>query len=100
MSFAGGSEGKESSYNEGGLDSIPWSGGSPEGNIYPLQYSCLENPMYKGAWQSSPWGHKELDMTERLTHIHKYTHKHKNIEHKNLEIKNIIKIKESSSILE
>ena len=68
--------------------------------IYSLQYSCLEKPMDKGAWQSSPWGHKELDMNERLTHTHKYTHKHKNIEHKNLEIKNIIKIKESSLILE
>ena len=36
MSFADGSEGKESAYNKGDLDSIPGSGGSPEGNIYPL----------------------------------------------------------------
>ena len=28
------------------------------------QYSCLENPMDRGAW--CPWGHKELDKTERL----------------------------------
>ena len=28
------------------------------------QYSCLENPMDGGAW--CPWGHKELDTTERL----------------------------------
>ena len=31
------------------------------------QYSCLEHPMGKGAWQlCSPWDHKELDITERL----------------------------------
>ena len=45
---------------------IPGSGrssGGQHGN--PLQYSCLENPMDKGAWQSySPQGHMELDMTE------------------------------------
>ena len=33
--------------------SIPESGRSPEeGNGYPLQYSCLENPMDRGAWQA------------------------------------------------
>ena len=33
--------------------SIPGSGRSPgEGNGYPLQYSCLENPMNRGAWQA------------------------------------------------
>ena len=42
----------------------PWVGRSPgEGNGSPLQYSCLENPMHRGAW----WGLKESDMTERLT---------------------------------
>ena len=48
--------------------SIPGSGRSPgEGNSNPLQYSCLENPMDGGALVGySPWGHKELDMTERL----------------------------------
>ena len=37
----------------GGTDSIPGSGRSPEGkkgNGNPLQYSCLENPMDRGAW--------------------------------------------------
>ena len=34
-------------------DSIPGSGRSPgEGKGYPLQYSCLENPMDRGAWQA------------------------------------------------
>ena len=37
---------------------------SGEGNGNPLQYSCLENPMDGGA--CCPWGHKELDTTERL----------------------------------
>ena len=50
MSFPGGSVGKESAYNAGDLSSIPGSGRSP-GEGYPLQYSCLENPMDKRAWQ-------------------------------------------------
>ena len=45
--------------------SIPVLGrSSGEGNGNPLQYSCLENSMDRGAWQASPWGHKELDTTE------------------------------------
>ena len=41
---------KESACNAGGLGSIPGSGKSPgEGNGYPLQYPCLENPMGRGA---------------------------------------------------
>ena len=49
---------------------MPGSGRSPgEGNGNPLQYSCLENPMDRGAWQTTcPWGHKESDLTEQLTH--------------------------------
>ena len=44
-SFPGGSEGKEPACHAGDADWIPGSGGSPrEGNGYPLQYSCLENP--------------------------------------------------------
>ena len=40
------------------------------GNGSPLQYSCLENPMDRGAWRAiySPWGRKESDTTEQLTH--------------------------------
>ena len=34
---------------------------------YPLQYSCLENPHgQRSLARYSPWGHKELDTTERL----------------------------------
>ena len=43
---------KASAYNVGDLGSIPGLGRSPEeGNGNPLQYSCLENPMHRGAWQ-------------------------------------------------
>ena len=45
------SDGKESACNAGDLSSIPGSGKPPgEGNGYPLQYSCLENSMDRGAW--------------------------------------------------
>ena len=44
---------KESACNAGDPGSIPGSGKSPgEGNGKPLQYSCLENPMDRGAWQA------------------------------------------------
>ena len=53
----GGSDGKESASNAGDLGSIPGSGRSPgEENGYPLQYSCLENPMDRGAWQATVLG--------------------------------------------
>ena len=49
--FPGGSEVKASACNVGDLGLIPGSGSSPgEGNGNPLQYSCLENPMNRGAW--------------------------------------------------
>ena len=49
--FPGGSDGKVSAYNVGDPGSIPGSGRSPgEGNGNPLQYSCLENPVDRGAW--------------------------------------------------
>ena len=51
MGFPGGSDSKESAYNAGDLGSIPGLGRSPgEGNGNSLQYSCLENPMDRGAW--------------------------------------------------
>ena len=51
--FPSGSEGKEPACNAEDPGSIPGSGRSPgEGNGNPLQYSCLENPMDRGAWQA------------------------------------------------
>ena len=53
LGFPGGSDSKESACNEGDPGSIPGSGRSPgEGNDNPLQYSCLENLMDRGAWQA------------------------------------------------
>ena len=46
-------------------DSIPGLVRSPgEGNGNPLQYSCLENPMDRGAWRTTIYGVTELDTTE------------------------------------
>ena len=61
---------KNQSANAGDVrdeDSIPGSERFPGGGHgSPLQYSCLENPMDRGAMSYSPWGHKESDMTEQL----------------------------------
>ena len=47
------------------MGSIPESGRSPgEGNGNPLQYSCLENPLDRGAWWAIVRGVTESDMTE------------------------------------
>ena len=63
--FPGGSEGKASACNVGGLGSIPGSGRSPgEGNGNPLHYSCLESPMDGVAWQATAHGVAESDRTE------------------------------------
>ena len=57
MSFSGGSDGKESSCNAGEMSLIPGFGKSPgEMNGYPLQYSCLENAMDRGAWWAKVLG--------------------------------------------
>ena len=51
---------------------MPESGRSPgQRNGYPLQYSCLGNPMGQGFWWATVHGVAESDMTERLsTHAH------------------------------
>ena len=51
MGFPGDSDGKESACSVGDLGSIPGLERSPEGGRgNPLQYSCLGNPMDRGAW--------------------------------------------------
>ena len=54
LGFPGSSAGKESACDEGDPSSIPGSGRSPGGgNGHPLQYSCLENPIDRGAWRTT-----------------------------------------------
>ena len=58
--------GKESAYNAGDIGDmglIPGLGRSPGGGHgHPLYYSCLDNPMNRGAW-CAPWDCKESHMT-------------------------------------
>ena len=66
ISFPAGSLRKESAYNVGDPGLIPGWGKFPgEGNGNPLQYSCLENSMDRGAWLGySSWDHNKSDMRE------------------------------------
>ena len=91
--FPGGSEVKASACKAGDPGSIPGSGRSPEeGNGNLLQYSCLENPMDRGAWKVTVHGvaksQKRLsdftltftkkDVEKKISRINKhnyYTHK-------------------------
>ena len=73
-SFPGGSAGKESTFNVGSLGLIPESGRSPvEVPDNPLHYSCLKNPMDRGAWQATVHG-----VAESWTRLGDTAH-HKNI---------------------
>ena len=57
LGFPGGSDGKESACNVGNLGSIFGLGRSPGGRHgNPLQYSCLENPVDRGAWWATVHG--------------------------------------------
>ena len=57
LGFSGGSGNKEYACNAGDPGSIPeLSRFSGEGNGYPLQYSCLENSMGRGAWWAAVHG--------------------------------------------
>ena len=68
VSFPGGSDDKESSWNVGDLGLIPGLARSPgERNEYSLQYSGLENSMDRGAWQATVHG---IAMNEATDHMH------------------------------
>ena len=57
MVFPGGAVVKNLPFNAGDTGSIPGSGRAPgEGNGNPLQYSCLENFMDRGAWWATVQG--------------------------------------------
>ena len=79
LGFPGGSDGKESACNSGDLSLIPGSGRSPgEGNDNPLQYSCLENSMDRGAWWATVHGvakshHDWATNTQPHPHPHPHT---------------------------
>ena len=66
--FPGGSDSKESACNAGNLSLIPGLGRCPgEGNGNAPQYSCLGDPMDRGAGRATVHGvSKKSDMTERL----------------------------------
>ena len=65
MGFPGGLVVKNPPANAGDSDSVPGLERFPgEGNVNSLQYSCLGNPMDRGAWQAIVHGvTEELDMT-------------------------------------
>ena len=63
-----GSESKESTCSVGDLGLIPGFGSFPwGGHGSPLQSSCLENPMDRGAWWAAVPGVRKSEMTEWLT---------------------------------
>ena len=58
--------------NAGDRGLIPGSGRSPGGgNSYPLKYSCLENPMDRGAWCISHASYTDKQDAEWLVHGHR-----------------------------
>ena len=63
----GGSAAKNSPANAGDMGSISGLGRSPrEGNVNPLQYSCLGNLVDRGAWWATVHGVTESDTTEQV----------------------------------
>ena len=68
-----GSDGKESTYNAVDIGSIPGLGRSPGGeHSNPPQYSCLENPMNRGAWWATVHGVTKVRhdrATKHSTHL-------------------------------
>ena len=77
MGFPGGSGGKESTCNArdaGDMGSIPELGRPPGGGHgNPLQHSCLEHPVDRGAWRvqsivSQSWTQQWTDRTAQITH--------------------------------
>ena len=77
IGFLHGSVGKEVACNAGDMGLIPGSGRYPgERNGNSLQYSCLENPMDRGAWQATVHGVARfgLDLVTKPPQPYTYTH--------------------------
>ena len=73
MGFSGGSDGKESACDAEDLGLIPGLGRSPgEGNGNPLQYSCLENTMERGAWWAIVHGVTKSQTEQSDCHFYCY----------------------------
>ena len=71
MCFPGGSDGKESACNARDPGLTPGLGRSPgEGHGYPLQYSCLENPMDRRAWWVTIHGVTKSQTQLSYLHFH------------------------------
>ena len=71
LGFFGGPEGKESACNSGDLGLVPGLGrSSGEGNGNPLQYSCLENSVNRGAWQAIVHGVAKSQTWLSHSHTH------------------------------
>ena len=56
------------------VQSLYWEDSPRVGNGNPLQYSCLENPMDRGAWQAAV--HGATKSRKQLKHVCMYTHTH------------------------
>ena len=75
--FLGSSKGKESACNAGDLGLIPGlARSSRKGNGNPLQYSCLKNPMDRGAWWPTGYGVTKSQTWLSDSHTHTHTHTH------------------------
>ena len=73
MGFAGGLDSKESDCTVGDPGLIPGLGRSPgEGNGYLLQYSCLGNPIDRGAWWATVHvvAKRQTQLSDQHTHTH------------------------------
>ena len=77
MDFPGGLDRKGSACNARNLGLIPESQRFPgEGNGYPLQYSCLENPMDRGGWRATVHGVAKswTWLSDWYFHFHMFVH--------------------------
>ena len=74
MGFPGGSDDKDCACNVGDPGSIPGLGRSPgEWNGNPLQYSCLENSIGRGAWQATVHSVAKSQTQLRQLSVHAHT---------------------------